>query len=119
VHELWEYERVQLNLRKGICMQWFWTWGGKCFGYRVGDRLFTHDGRQVGRFDADEVYAADGRYLGEVKSDKRLITHRGKTHQRRSGFVPSVGGSYVRYVDYVGYVMYAGYEDFPAPDAFR
>jgi len=42
-------------------MTWFWTWGGECFGYRSGDRLFTHDGVEAGQFDGDEVYAAGDR----------------------------------------------------------
>ncbi len=33
-------------------MDWLWTWGGECFGYRVNDRLFVYHGMQVGRFDA-------------------------------------------------------------------
>jgi hypothetical protein len=52
-------------------MNWFWTWGGKCFGYRVDDRLFAYFGLQVGRFDGDEVYAADGCYLGEIMNENR------------------------------------------------
>jgi hypothetical protein len=100
-------------------MDWFWTWGGKSFGYRVGDRLFTHYGSNIGRFDGDEVYGTDGCYLGEIMSENRLITHRGKRAWRHSGFSPVSGGSYVRYVDYVGYVMYAGYEEFPLPEEFR
>jgi hypothetical protein len=99
-------------------MDWLWTWGGECFGYRVGDRLFAYDGIQAGRFDGDEVYGADGCYLGEIKSDRRLITHRSKKGWRRSPFAPVRGGSYVRYCKYVAYVMYAGYEDFPSPDDF-
>jgi hypothetical protein len=100
-------------------MDWFWTWGGECFGYRNGEGLFTHDGREVGRFEGDEIYGRDGRYLGEIKSENRLITNCSKKSWVRSGFVPTVGGSYVRYVNYVGYVMYVGYEDFPGPDSFR
>jgi hypothetical protein len=52
-------------------MNWFWTWGGKCFGYRVDHRLFAYFGLQVGRFDGDEVYAADGCYLGEIMNENR------------------------------------------------
>jgi len=22
-------------------MNWFWNWGGECFGYREGDSVFT------------------------------------------------------------------------------
>jgi hypothetical protein len=100
-------------------MQWLWTWGGECFGYRDRDDLWTHDGRHVGQFHGGEVFGPDGRYLGETMGSNgdRLITSRGKQGRRVGGFTPSgsrVG--YVRYTNYVGYVMYAGYEDFPSPD---
>lgn len=99
-------------------MDWLWTWGGECFGYRMGDKLLTYNGVQIGRFDGDEVYGTDGRYLGEVKSHNRLITNLAKKHHRHSRFAPSRSGSYCRYANYVGYTMYAGYEDFPSPDEF-
>lgn len=100
-------------------MDWFWTWGGESFGYRNGDGLFTHYGREVGRFHDVEVYGSDGRYLGEIKSDNRLITNPSKKNRVRGGFAPRAGGSYARYANYAGYAMYAGYEDFPGPDSFR
>src|SRR2546427_80641 len=53
-------------------MDWLWTWGGECFGYRRNDRLLAYYGLQVGRFHGDEVYGSDGRYLGELKSWHRL-----------------------------------------------
>lgn len=101
-------------------MEWLWTWGGICFGYRDGDDLWTHDGCHVGRFRADEVYGPDGRYLGEVMSGDRLITRLGKKLWHRRPFTPH--GSrlgYIRYLDYLGYLMYAGYEDFPKPESLR
>jgi hypothetical protein len=100
-------------------MQWYWTWGGECFGYRNGQDLFTYRGRHAGRFHGDEVYGANGRYLGEVKNENRLITNQAKTGWTKSSFGRLQGGSYARYVNYVGYVMYLGYEDFPAPDQFE
>lgn len=100
-------------------MDWFWTWGGECFGYRVGDRFFAYFGLQVGRFDGDEVYGADGRYLGEVMNTNRLITSKGKKSWRHSGFSPIRNGSYGRYGNYGAYGMYGGYEDFPSPDEFK
>ncbi|MDE0373996.1 MAG: hypothetical protein OXI73_15835 [Rhodospirillales bacterium] len=99
-------------------MDWFWTWGGECFGYRRDDRLFAYHGLQVGKFHEDEVYGSDGRYLGEIKSGNRLITNIGKKSRIQFSFMPVQGGSYARYTNYVGYVMYAGYEDFPSPDDF-
>ena len=100
-------------------MDWYWTWGGECFGYRMDDKLFAYHGLQVGRFEGDEIYGADGCYLGEVMSENRLITHHGKTGYRRYGFSPVRYGSYARYASYASYAMYAGYEDFPSPDEFK
>ena len=100
-------------------MDWLWTWGGECFGYRNNDGLFTYYGREVGRFHDEEIYGKDGRYLGEVKSRNRLITNRAKSSWVKSSFSPRTGGSYARYANYAGYAMYAGHEDFPAPDTFR
>jgi hypothetical protein len=100
-------------------MQWLWTWGGTSFGYRDGGNLWTHDGRNVGRFYEDEVYGPDGSYLGELRNKNRLITHTSKKHRRKPSFSPlSRRVGYVPYVDYVGYVMYVGYEDFPGPKKF-
>ena len=95
-------------------MEWFWTWGGRCFGYRGGDNLWTYDGKHVGRFRDDEIYASDGRYLGEIMSRNRLITNKSKKSWRRSSFTPyAKRAGYAKYADYAGYAMYAGYEDFP------
>jgi len=94
-------------------MNWYWTWGGRCFGYRNGDNLFTSNGTNIGYFNGEEVYACtDGKYLGELKNGK-LITNQSKKHKRLSPRVQVVGGSYASYVDHVGYVMYSGHEDFP------
>ena len=100
-------------------MDWLWTWGGECFGYRRDDRLFTHNGLQAGKFYGDEVYGSDGRYLGEVKNGNRLIAHSAKKGWMKSSFGPVQGGSYARYANYAGHAMYAGYEDFPSPDDFK
>lgn len=97
-------------------MDWYWTWGGECFGFRKGDSLFTHDGLEVGRFDGNEVCGVDGAYLGEVKAKSRLITNISKKSKRQGAFAPRQVGGYVKYVNDVGNVMYAGYEDFPSPD---
>jgi hypothetical protein len=51
--------------------------GGKRFGYRDEDDLFTHRDKQARRFHEEEVFGADGRYLGEVRPG-RLITNRSK-----------------------------------------
>ena len=100
-------------------MDWFWTWEGKCFGYRVDDHLFTYRGKQAGRFEGKAVYGHDGMYLGEILNDNRLITHKAKKREQRSSFAPVQGSSYAKYADYAGFVMYVGYEDFPLPESFR
>ena len=69
-------------------MTHLWTWGGKYFGYRNGNRLITHDGRHVGRFYQDEVYGVNGHYLGEIKNGNRLITKRSRKNSRKSSFSP-------------------------------
>ena len=100
-------------------MDWMWTWGGKCFGYRDGNDLWTYDGRHVGRFQGDDVYGPDGTYLGEIRNGNRLIRNRAKANRRASSFSPynrRVG--HVKHVNYVGNVMYVGYEDFPASEEF-
>jgi hypothetical protein len=34
-------------------MDWFWNWGGECFGYRDGESLFTYFGKEAWRFDGE------------------------------------------------------------------
>ncbi|QGN00033.1 4-fold beta flower protein [Methylocystis parvus] len=99
-------------------MDWLWTWGGKCFGYRDGDDLLTHDGRHVGRFNGDKIFDPRGRYLGELMNENRLIRRKGVTSLRGYNFTPRAKrAAYAKYANYVGYAMYAGYEDFPAPES--
>jgi len=101
-------------------MQWFWTWGGKCFGYRDGDDLWTYDGRHIGRFLGDEVFAPDGGYLGEIMNADRLITNNAKRSVRQPSFSPNGRrGAYGRYGSYGAYGMYGGHQDFPSPETFR
>jgi hypothetical protein len=98
-------------------MMWFWTWKGKCFGYKDGDNLWTYKGKHVGKFKGNEIYDTNGRYLGEVMNENRLITSLSKKHLSWYSFAPyAKRGAYAKYVDYAGYAMYAGYEDFPVPE---
>jgi hypothetical protein len=101
-------------------MDWLWTWGGTCFGYRDGDNLWTRHGHHVGRFAGSEVYACNGAYLGEMMGTSRLITRQTKTRLIQGGFTP-FGRRIVHtfYPDYSGYAMLAGYDDFPAPEALQ
>jgi hypothetical protein len=87
------------------------------FGYRSGDSLFTHDGKEVGRFHGDEIYRRDGRYLGELKNAHRLIRQRGRG-TIRSPCTPIGGVSYARQANYAANAKIAGYEDFPPAGSF-
>ncbi len=91
---------------------WLWTCGGKCFGYRDGDDIWSYSGYQVGRFQGDEAYGPDGCYLGELMNGDRLIANRSKTSWRGSSFAPWARRG--AYADYAGYATYAGYGDFPS-----
>ncbi len=95
-------------------MEWLWTWGGRSFGYRQQDNLWTHNGEHVGRFYEEEVYGTEGRYLGELRKGNRLITMMSKRNRRRAAFRPYMDRvGFVNRVDFVGFVMLVGYEDFP------
>jgi len=98
---------------------WLWTWSGICFGYRLEDSLFTHQGVEVGRFSGPEVYGVDGRYLGEVGNATdgyRLITNLYKKGRTVSKFAPTFDQSYRRPANYSPQPMYSGHEDFPSPE---
>jgi hypothetical protein len=101
---------------------WLWTWNGVCFGYRLGDSLFTHDGVEVGRFSGPEVYGVDGRYLGEVgKADDggRLVTNLYKKMRTVSRFAPTFDRSYRRPTNHAPQPLYSGHEEFPSPETAR
>jgi hypothetical protein len=100
-------------------MDWYWTWGGECFGYRLHDWLFAYHGLQVGQFHGDEVYGTDGGYLGQVKREKRLITDLGKNHLTKLSFDPVMDAPYEQYPNRVVFGAYAGFKDFPTPEDFR
>jgi len=102
--------------------RWLWTWGGRCFGYRRGDSLFTFDGIEVGRFVDMEVYGIEGGYLGELKRTEdgdRLITSNYKRSRSIAPFATARDRPQPRPEDRPAYPMYCGYEDFPAPEAIK
>lgn len=96
-------------------MEWLWTWGGKCFGYKDDNgNLWTYSGYHVGRFEGDFIYGRDGKYLGEL-IEGRLISNNCRKNLRSSSF--SAYGKvcgYAKFANYVGYVMYSGCQDFPS-----
>jgi hypothetical protein len=96
-------------------MKWYWAWGGKCIGYRIGENLYASNGRHLGRFVEKDVFALDGRYLGEEIEDGRLIVNPNKKGNRIGSFSPAPRqGTFAPMAAYVPNVMYAGYEDFPS-----
>jgi hypothetical protein len=99
---------------------WVWTWNGICFGYRVGDSLFTYDGSEVGRFSDREIYGVDGRYLGELSGTEdgsRLVTNMYKKLRSMAAFVPAFERGYRRPGNRIGQgPLYCGHEDFPSPE---
>jgi hypothetical protein len=100
-------------------MEWLWTWGGKCFGYRLGEELWTYDGKHVARFQGTEIYGATGAYIGELRGGKRLIRDRSKSTQRISGFTPQPRrAASDKFADAADYTLYGDYEDFPGPGSF-
>lgn len=99
-------------------IQWVWTWGGKSFGYRHGELLYTYLGVQAGRLYGDSVFARDGRYLGELIGD-RLIGNP-KVHTLvRPPFKPRVSACHPNRADVLPQAISAGYADFPGPEQFR
>jgi hypothetical protein len=100
-------------------MEWLWTWGGKCFGYREGDHLWTYSGKHAGFFHGDEVYGPDGWYLGEIKQANRLVTDRSKYGWSKPPFSRAIDRlACPRYGDYPGLTLYFNHRDFPSPDTF-
>jgi hypothetical protein len=70
-------------------MDWFWNWGGACFGATACSLISA-------RKSADSTgrkFLEAGRYLGEVMSENRLITSRSKKSWVRGSFMPRSGGS--------------------------
>ena len=97
-------------------IDWLWTCGGECFGYRQDDALFTYEGKQVGRFaEGDEVYGREGQYLGELRRADRLITNLTKKKWNRAGFSPKSGSRYGPTGNLSPNEVRPGYEDFPSP----
>lgn len=99
-------------------MERMFTWGGRSFGYKDGENLWTYSGKHVGKFHDDEIYGPDGRYLGELKNSK-LISKTSRKSRRKSRFTPRMKRmGRMKTVDHIGSVMLAGYEDFPVIDGF-
>ena len=102
-----------------IGMEWLWTWGGECFGYREGDYLWTYDGKHVGCFHDDELYAPDGSYLGEIKQGNRLVIDRSKYGRSKTQFKRSIDRLALPQCENCQpLTLYLGHKDFPLPDAF-
>jgi hypothetical protein len=104
---------------ESVAMEWLWTWGGECFGYREGDYLWTYSGKHVGCFHGDELYAPDGWYLGEIKQGNRLVIDRSKIGQSKPRFTRSIDRlARPRYDDSPALTLYLSHKDFPSPHIF-
>jgi 4-fold beta flower protein len=102
-----------------ISMEWLWTWGGECFGYREDDYLWTYDGKHVGCFRGDELYAPEGSYLAEIKQGNRLVIDRSKYGRSIPQFKRSMDRlTCPRCENYPPLTLYLDHKDFPSPDAF-
>lgn len=99
--------------------RWMWLWGGKCFGYRSRNSLFTFHGLHIGSFRGNVIFAADGTYLGEVFHEKRLITKVSNKCLQHDGFSPSLGKGKDSRKNAPSLPFPKGYEDFPDPESFR
>jgi 4-fold beta flower protein len=101
-------------------LEWLWTWGGACFGYREGDDLYTYDGRHVGHFVEKVVYGRNGLYLGEIRGRNRLVRKRANASWKQPSFNPRPRRpGQPRYVAYSGYPLDVGDDDFPPPESFH
>jgi len=69
-------------------MDWFWNWGGECFGYRDGESLFTYFGKEAGRFDGERIYGSDGRYPNPSSSCPTKLAAR--AYRKLSGPVADI-----------------------------
>ena len=109
-------------VRAELKPDWLWTWNGICFGYRLGDSLFTHDGLEVGRFSGAEVYDPYGRYLGELRSSDdgdRLITSSYKKSRAGIAFIPTFERPWKIPSARTRQPLYCGYEDFSSPEVVK
>jgi hypothetical protein len=92
---------------------WLWTCSGNFFGYRLGDALFTYNGRQAGQFgEGDEIYNSAGQYIGEIQAFNRLVTNVSKRTWRREPFLSQVGTSVYHTADLESIQIRPGFEDF-------
>lgn len=98
-------------------LTWLWTWSGKSFGYREGDKLYTLEGLQVGRFVGREVYGSGGAYLGETGPGEdalALVTNQYKKSRTQTGFVPALADPKLPRPAQPPRPFYTGHEDFPS-----
>lgn len=99
-------------------MEWLWSWGGRCIGYRIGDSLFTCEGRQLGQFgEGDEIYGSNGDYLGEIRGGDRLITNLSKVAWKRGAFAAGVSKILTERSEASAKQLPVGFQDFSLPAA--
>lgn len=96
-------------------MEWLWSWGGRCVGYRIEDSLFTCEGKQLGQFgEGDEIYGCEGDYLGEIRSGDRLITNLSKLAWKRNAFAAGFSKMSSGRAEASAKQIPIGFQDFPS-----
>lgn len=90
----------------------YWAWGGKYIGHRIGDYLYSKNGKPIGKFYDNELYDFNGYYIGEISSEDRLIVNNNSKYKRKCSINEPCNTVGHTYCDHVSYAMYAGYSDF-------
>lgn len=95
-------------------LNWLWSWGGKCVGYKDGDYLWGYDGHNIGKFYGMEVYSPDSCYLFEQYSNGRLVIDKSKKNKTNEQYTPlNTREAIDKKDDISGFVLYANFEDLP------
>jgi hypothetical protein len=85
----------------------------------VGNDLWTHGGKHVGRRTGDDIFSPLGLYLGEVMPNQRLITDNSKAARRNGAFTASASRTgQDAQAKIVTLALSMGYQDFPHADTF-
>lgn len=93
-------------------LNWLWSWGGKCVGYKDGDNLWGYDGHNIGKFYGIEIYSPDGCYLFEQYSNGRLVIDKSKKNKTNEQYTPlNTREAIDKKDDISGLALYANFKD--------
>lgn len=96
-------------------LNWLWSWGGKCVGYKDEDYLWRYDGHNIGKFYGIEVYSPDGCYLFEQYSNGRLVIDKSKKNNTNEQYAAlNTREAIDKKDDISGFALYANFEDLPS-----